>query len=586
MSAPRQLKVEPLEPRRPLAVIVDSIPLLTVDEGATATVNADFLDSTPGGSYAAQVRWSTTAAEEAGSIISPSGSNGPLRVQFDYRYDSGFVTPEMKSLLETAAELVVGRLNDPLAGFTPTGNDRFNATFQNPATGQQTTIQNFSVSANQFIVFVAGQDLDGTNIAQAGAGGGNGTQPFFDFAVSRGQTGVPETDFAPWGGSLSFDTGTNWHTGLSTEGLTGAANDFLSVAMHELSHILGFTSGVESFNRFVNGDRFNGPRAIQEFDGSGAPPVASDGSHWKEGTEDGGQEAALDPSLTRGQRKYLTELDFAALDDLGWDLRSRDATGLAIDSHVYPDNGTFTGRVRVVNGADQGARTFRVTVNNVAPSVVTFETPTGRANTAIDISASFTDPGSSDTHIAAIVWGDGSPQQSLTVNSQARTVSGSHVYSQAGTYQAVLGVQDDDGGTTDHEFTIVVTSPPRGDWQNSSNPFDVNANTAIDPLDALLVINELNNRVVSDPQTGLLPPAPGNLSEFIDVNGDDVVAPQDALLVINELPDTSSLLAARGTHRTAASDALVDFNVDDEEHRQRRTSDEAFADFSMSWLRA
>ena len=59
--------------------------------------------------------------------------------------------------------------------------------------------------------------------------------------------------------------------------------------------------------------------------------------------------------------------------------------------------------------------------------------------------------------------------------------------------------------------------------QNSSNPFDVNNDNQVSPVDALLVINALEDRPVSF--TG----------EYLDVNGDWNIAPIDALLVINEL---------------------------------------------------
>jgi hypothetical protein len=30
------------------------------------------------------------------------------------------------------------------------------------------------------------------------------------------------------------------------------------------------------------------------------------------------QEAAMDPDIANGQRKHFTDLDFAAMDDIGW----------------------------------------------------------------------------------------------------------------------------------------------------------------------------------------------------------------------------------------------------------------------------
>ena len=75
-------------------------------------------------------------------------------------------------------------------------------------------------------------------------------------------------------------------------------------------------------------------------------------------------------------------------------------------------------------------------------------------------------------------------------------------------------------------------------WQNPANRFDVNNDLRITPLDALLLINDLNqngNRIL-----------PANSGEgesgppFIDVNGDGQFTPLDALLVINALNEAAS----------------------------------------------
>ncbi len=69
-------------------------------------------------------------------------------------------------------------------------------------------------------------------------------------------------------------------------------------------------------------------------------------------------------------------------------------------------------------------------------------------------------------------------------------------------------------------------------WQNPANPVDVDGSGSVVPLDALLVINELNtngSRELPDPGPGNEPPP------YFDVNGDNHVSPIDALLVINYL---------------------------------------------------
>lgn len=84
--------------------------------------------------------------------------------------------------------------------------------------------------------------------------------------------------------------------------------------MHELAHVLGFGTA-SSFNNLISGGLFTGPtvNALLGYD----PPVTSDG-HWANGLSYLGQETAMDPSIAAGQRKSFTELDYAAMKDMGW----------------------------------------------------------------------------------------------------------------------------------------------------------------------------------------------------------------------------------------------------------------------------
>ena len=72
-------------------------------------------------------------------------------------------------------------------------------------------------------------------------------------------------------------------------------------------------------------------------------------------------------------------------------------------------------------------------------------------------------------------------------------------------------------------------------WQNPVEPLDVNDNGLIEPVDALLVINELNLPMISEPFDGLLPPIvpPVGPPPFFDVDGDGHVTPTDAIRIIN-----------------------------------------------------
>ncbi len=74
------------------------------------------------------------------------------------------------------------------------------------------------------------------------------------------------------------------------------------------------------------------------------------------------------------------------------------------------------------------------------------------------------------------------------------------------------------------------------DWQNPISAVDVDASGEDPtPVDALLVINELNTPTISNPITGELPSLTNDPPPFLDVDGNGFVSPLDALLVVNAL---------------------------------------------------
>lgn len=250
-----------------------------------------------------------------------------IDIHFDYRYDSsGFFTganSSRQNLLNAAASTFESRFQDNLTAITPaitpTGSNTFDASFFQPDNGNNTTISNFSVAANQLVVFAGAYNL-GRTLAVGGPGGfsSGGSTNFINNASSRGQSGALtpiKTDFGPWGGAVSFNSTSNWYFDSDTttdESFSGL--DFYSVAVHELAHVLGFGSA-DSFDRLISGGSFAGP-AVNALFGYN-PPLAGD-SHWANELRYLGQETAMDPSIASGQRKRFTELDDAAMKDIGW----------------------------------------------------------------------------------------------------------------------------------------------------------------------------------------------------------------------------------------------------------------------------
>ena len=126
-----------------------------------------------------------------------------------------------------------------------------------------------------------------------------------------------------------------------------------------------------------------------------------------------------EPSGTAEDEHIIEAYDAAALD-----LPGKVATAMVTVRNVPPDPSIE--RITDETGAEIGA-----------------DLPFALAGFTVDLFGSFTDPGSLDTHIAAVDWGDGA----LTaLGDVVETVSASHAYAAAWDYTISVVVEDDDGG--------------------------------------------------------------------------------------------------------------------------------------------
>jgi hypothetical protein len=138
--------------------------------------------------------------------------------------------------------------------------------------------------------------------------------------------------FGALAGVLTFDNDANndgfadvdlsgyWHFDHTTAVGSGL-NDFYSVALHEIVHSMGFGGGDE-WDAAHAGTTWLGAAGIAE-NGTGVNLLDAGEAHVASGllslTLDGDpQEALMDPTLTTGTRKFLTVLDLAMLEDLGY----------------------------------------------------------------------------------------------------------------------------------------------------------------------------------------------------------------------------------------------------------------------------
>ena len=239
-------------------------------------------------------------------------------------------------------------------------------------------------------------DLTGGEAGLAITGGwtATGTEAWGNTVAGRGLPGAlaaTPTQDAPWGGAILFDSqSTNWFFGETTAGLASNQTDFLTVAEHEFSHILGFgTDGFWNSNLTIGqpgswatnvnpaNNTFIGKSAEAANGGKPVPLDTSSGDdHFAEGTKYGGQFVTMEPILLDGQRTLMTTLDYAALQDIGWKMQApvvQFASSSAPSVSVLQTKSSITLTVNRTGG--QG------------PAVVHFSTTNGTGKAGVDYTA-------------------------------------------------------------------------------------------------------------------------------------------------------------------------------------------------------
>ena len=281
-------------------------------------------------------------------LLGSVGQASAIDIVFDYSLDTNnfFDSQVKRDVMDEAAAIfeiftddldaiVPGTVYNP--GTVDEFSDTWDATFTHPGTGSPYAVTDLMIPSDTILVYVGGRSLPGTTIGEGGPGGYtvSGIGSFVSAVQTRGETGVTAPlpdDFGPWGGAVTFDTGNSWHFDTSTSpGPT--ESDFFSVAVHELAHLLGFGTAT-SFDVLASGTTFLGTASTTLFGSN--PPLHFDQAHWQIGTTSlipggGAQETAMDPDILDGEIKTFTLLDYAAMDDLGWDVPPLSPGGLEGD---------------------------------------------------------------------------------------------------------------------------------------------------------------------------------------------------------------------------------------------------------------
>ena len=253
-----------------------------------------------------------------------------LSIVLDYSLDTNnfFNDQIRKDTLQRAATVLENRINDELAAITPSGGNNWDATITHPGNGASHQLHNLTIPLGSIIIFAGARNIGNLGIGGPGGYQASGTSAFLDSIADRGQTGIDSsnsantTDYAPWGGHITFDTSPTWNFGDDQP--SAGENDFYSVALHEIGHVLGIGTA-DSWNNLVNASNlFTGPASAAA--NSGDVPLTSGSNHWNDDLDStltntsAVQEAAMDPNLTVGTRKQFTVIDWAALDDIGWEI--------------------------------------------------------------------------------------------------------------------------------------------------------------------------------------------------------------------------------------------------------------------------
>jgi len=239
------------------------------------------------------------------------------------------------------------------AGSTSTMTWSWQEQFQHPSSVATTvSVTNPSVNADDFTIYVGAAALPTANAdgrvgkivipspTESGSGGflsptDNNNMTTIDTNFRTAVTTRGETSgFARWGGAITFDSdgSTSWFFNHLATPTGTNVTDFYSVALHEIGHTLGFGTSTEWFSTNliptgtssfvgVNAKAQNGGNPVPlDITTVGVPPL----THWISGKTSvaygtsTSQEALMDPDLTPGTRKKLTELDAAGLKDIGW----------------------------------------------------------------------------------------------------------------------------------------------------------------------------------------------------------------------------------------------------------------------------
>ena len=206
-------------------------------------------------------------------------------------------------------------------------------------------------------------------------------------------------------------------------------------------------------------------------------------------------------------------------------------------SYTVEDNEGLVSNVATVTINSLATGTAPIAENNTATTLE-------GTRVAIDVLANDSDPdGTIDASSLVITSQPSNGAASVVGNEVSYQPNLGFVGEDTFTYQ----VRDNSGLASGFAQVRVTMTERDFPYQNPINNLDVNNDGFVIPRDALIIINEINDRQVSNQTDGsitVLPAAGETPVAWMDINGDGFIVARDVLLVVNFLNGLTPAAAA------------------------------------------
>ena len=264
---------------------------------------------------------------ESNIVPDPAEQPSGFDITFDFRFDTNgfFDTQERRDALEAAADIWEAIIQDEFEDL-PVGTPIL---VTNPQT-EESEFFNSDFIIDDLVIFVGAVNQGEGTLASAAPSG--------SFEVgSTLEERFTGPDFEPWVGHISFNPDLPWFfdpTPNTDNDIPANEYDFLSTALHEIGHVLGFGTSDAFANLIDLFGEFSGANTTLLNDGEPIFLDFFDLAHFPEGLMSDGQETLLDPFATPGTRELPTTLDVAVLSDIGFEIAGLNSSEGEFDTIV------------------------------------------------------------------------------------------------------------------------------------------------------------------------------------------------------------------------------------------------------------